>query len=99
MTFNASYTELFSTIIYDFQSLSNVLKHKEPHLRYGRKYVLSSVLSFEKASYYTLNLYTWLMHLIFIPKRIPYFVEYKVRAKNLYFKEDLVGGSSCQSTC
>ena len=42
MTFNASYTELFSTIIYDFQSLSNVLKHKEPHLRYGRKYVLSS---------------------------------------------------------
>ena len=30
------------------------------------------------------------MHLIFLPKFIPYFVEYKVRAKNLYFKEDLV---------
>ena len=53
-TFNASYTELFSTIIYGFQSLSNVLKHKEPHLRYGREYFLLSVLSFEKASYYTL---------------------------------------------
>ena len=30
------------------------------------------------------------MHVIFIPKFIPYFVEYKVPAKNLYFKEDLV---------
>ena len=30
-------------------------------------------------------------------KLIPYFVEYKVGAKKLYFKEEPAGGSSCQS--
>ena len=55
MTFNPSYTEPFSTITYGLQSLSNVLKHKEPRLGYGRDYFLLSVLNFEKASYYTLT--------------------------------------------
>ena len=57
MTFNPSYTEPFSTITYGLQSLSNVLKHKEPRLGYGRDYFLLSVLNFEIASYYTL---TWI---------------------------------------
>ena len=39
------------------------------------------------------------MHLIFIPKLIPCFVKYKVRAESLYFKEDLAGGGPCQSAC
>ena len=37
------------------------------------------------------------MHHMFIPKLIPYFVQYKMRVENLYFKEDLVGGKSSQN--
>ena len=37
-TFSRSYTELFSAIIFGLQSLANVLKHQELHLRYERKY-------------------------------------------------------------
>ena len=62
-TFNASCMQLSSTVIYGFQSLANVSKHKELHFRYRRTYFLLSVLYinivFRKHLYHT-NLNVWL---------------------------------------
>ena len=43
-TFDTPYTELFSSIIYGSQLLTNIIKYKEFHFRYGREEFLLTVL-------------------------------------------------------
>ena len=43
-TFGTPYTELFSSIIYGFQLLTNIIKYKELYFKYGREEFLLTVL-------------------------------------------------------